>query len=118
MSRTAAIVCAAGVASTFLARALREQIAEHGLDWTVEPLAVDQLPSRLADVSIVFVGHHLAGHVDALQRDIADSDAALHVLDSDDHASASRQALVLLIALDDRTSVLSPLDSKKEAPHG
>lgn len=118
MTRTAAIVCAAGVASTFLARALREQLAQHDLDWRVEPLAVDQLPSRITDVSVVLVGHHLAGHVDELRLGLVGTGVTAHLLDSDDHASAARQALALLLALDARSPVTSSSPSKKEAPHG
>ena len=111
MTRTAAIVCAAGVASTFLARALREQVAQRGLDWQIEPLAVDQLPARLVDLSIVLVGHHLASNFTGLHDQVADTGVPAHLLDSDDHTSAARQALALLLALDSRPTVSSPLDS-------
>ncbi|MBX9471562.1 hypothetical protein [Microcella sp.] len=111
MTRTVAIVCAAGVASTFLARALREQLAQHELDWSVEPLAVDQLPSRAAELSIVLVGHHLAAHFVAVRDGLAETGVPAHLLDSDDHASAARQALALLLAHDSRSTVSSPLDS-------
>ncbi len=111
MTRTAAIVCAAGVASTFLAKALREQVAHHGLDWIIEPLAADQLPSRLQELSIVLVGHHLRGGFTDVQEVLADTGVAAHLLDSDNHTEAARQALALLLALDSRSSVSTPLDS-------
>lgn len=111
MTRTAAIVCAAGVASTFLAKALREQLAQHELDWRIEPLAADQLPARIAELSMVLVGHHLSAQVDTLRHELSDTRVPVHLLDSDDHASAARQALALLLALDSRTTVSSPLDS-------
>ena len=111
MTRTAAIVCAAGVASTFLARALREQLAQHELDWIIEPLAADQLPSRAPELSVVLVGHHLAPQFAELRTGLAETGVPAHLLDSDDHASAARQALALLLAHDSRTTVSSPLDS-------
>lgn len=111
MTRTVAIVCAAGVASTFLARALREQLAQHELDWSVEPLAADQLPARAAELSIVLVGHHLAEQLAEVRDGLAETGVPAHLLDSDDHASAARQALALLLAHDSRTTVSSPLDS-------
>lgn len=111
MTRTAAIVCAAGVASTFLARALREQLAQHELDWSVEPLAADQLPARASELSIVLVGHHLRTRFTELRDELAEAGVPVHLLDTDDHASAARQALALLHDLDSRTTVTSPLDS-------
>ena len=111
MTRTVAIVCAAGGASTFLARALREQLAQHELEWRVEPLAADQLPDRIAELSIVLVGHHLEAQVAELRAAHAPAGVPVHLLDSDEHASAARQALALLLAHDSRTSVSSPLDS-------
>ena len=111
MTRTAAIVCAAGVASTFLARAVRHEVAQHGLDWAIEPLAADQLADRVGEVSIVFVGHHLRTGFAGVEQVLAASAVRAHLLDSDDHATAAQQALALLLALDSRPSVSSPLDS-------
>ncbi len=118
MTRTAVIVCAAGVASTFLARTLRAQVAAHDLDWQIEPLAADQLAARVGEVSIVFVGHHLGDGFAGVQNTLGGSAALAHLLDSDDHTLAARQALTLLLALDSLPPVSSHLDSKKEAPHG
>jgi PTS system cellobiose-specific IIB component len=111
MTRAVAIICAAGVASTFLARALRELLAQHDLDWNVEPLAADQLPARAGELSIVLVGHHLAAQFTEVRDGLAETGVPAHLLDSDDHASAARQALALLLAHDSRTTVSSPLDS-------
>lgn len=60
MTRTVAVVCGAGVSSTFLARGLRRLLAERGLDWSVEPLAVDQLAGSAERLDHVVVGRHLA----------------------------------------------------------
>ncbi len=111
MTRTAAIVCAAGVASTFLARALRERLAEHDLDWQVEPLAADQVPARLSELSVVFVGHHLSEQFAELEQSLAAEAVPALLLDSDNHARAAEQALALLVDLESRTAVSSPLDS-------
>ena len=118
MTRTVAIVCAAGVASTFLARALRERIAEHALDWQVEPLAADQLPARVSNLSVVFVGQHLRDQFVELQQSLADAAVPARLLDSDNHTSAAEQALALLVDLDSRARISPSLDSQKEAPHG
>ncbi len=64
MTRTVAVVCGSGVSSTFLARGLRGAIAERSLDWTVEPLSVDELADRADALDLVIVGHHLAADVD------------------------------------------------------
>ena len=111
MTRTVAIVCAAGVASTFLARALREQLSLHELDWNVQPLAADQLRSRAAELSLVFVGHHLSNQFSELRDELAETGVPGHLLDSDDHASAARQALALLLDLDSRAPSSPHLDS-------
>ena len=105
MTRTAAIVCGAGVSSTFLARAVRERVSQSGLDWLIEPLAADQVVARAAEFSVVLVGHHLADSFEEFSARIADSGVPALVLDSDDHASAADQALDLLHSLDRRTTV-------------
>lgn len=60
MTRTAAIVCGAGVSSTFLARAIRRELAARAADWIVEPLALDQLMGEAPRLDHVILGHHLA----------------------------------------------------------
>lgn len=70
MTRTAAIVCGSGVSSTFLARALRRELAERSIDWVVEPLALDQVVQASARLDRVILGQHLA-------REAADVIAAL-----------------------------------------
>jgi PTS system cellobiose-specific IIB component len=59
MTRTAAIVCGAGVSSTFLARALRRALAEQSSEWTVEPLALDQVVHEAPRLDHVILGEHL-----------------------------------------------------------
>lgn len=59
MTRTAAIVCGAGVSSTFLARALRHALAERSTDWVVEPLALDQVVHEAPRLDHVILGQHL-----------------------------------------------------------
>ena len=65
MTRTVAIVCGAGVSSTFLARAVRDLVRERGLDWTVEALAEDQLVDRASSLDLVLANlhEHLALHL-------------------------------------------------------
>lgn len=105
MTRTAAIVCGAGVSSTFLARAVRHQSAHDGLDWHFEPLAEDQLGSRIAEFSVVFIGHHLAARYDEIAAALASSGVPTVLLDSDDHGGATAQAVTALHSLDRRTTV-------------
>jgi len=105
MTRTAAIVCGAGVSSTFLARAVRELAAQHGLEWNIEPLAEDQVGARIGELSMVFVGHHLADRFAEVSKSLAPSGVAVICLESDDHASAAHQALIALQALDRSTTV-------------
>lgn len=100
MTRTAAIVCGAGVSSTFLARAVRDLVAQHGLDWQIEPLAEDQVRSRLDDLSIVLLGHHLADRFTEVSASLAPHGVSIVSLDSDNHASAAAQALLALQSLD------------------
>lgn len=66
MTRTVAVVCGSGVSSTFLARGIRAQLAERSLDWRVEPLSIDELTGRAAELDLVLVGHHLASSLDAV----------------------------------------------------
>ncbi|UYN83569.1 MAG: hypothetical protein KIT89_12960 [Microcella sp.] len=105
MTRTAAIVCGAGVSSTFLARAVRELVAQHRLDWNIEPLAEDQVGSRAGELSMVLVGHHLAHRFDEVSTSLAPSGITVICLESDDHASAARQALTALLSVDRSTTV-------------
>lgn len=105
MTRTAAIVCGAGVSSTFLARAVRTLATERGLDWIVEPLAEDQLPTRIDDLAIVLVGHHLADRFEALQSALALSGVPAALLPAGDPAATAEQGVALLHALDSARSV-------------
>jgi PTS system cellobiose-specific IIB component len=100
MTRTAAIVCGAGVSSTFLARAVRTLATERGLDWHVEPLAEDQLPHRIDDLAIVLVGHHLADRFEALQSALALSGVPAALLPAGDPVATAEQGVALLHALD------------------
>lgn len=104
MTLTAAIVCGAGVSSTFLARALRERVAEHGLEWAIEPLAEDQLTDHAERFAVVFVGHHLADRLDQIRLAVAPHGVPVCALDSDAHTDAARQALAVLLDRDPRTS--------------
>ena len=105
MTRTAAIICGAGVSSTFLARAVRELVAQHGLEWNIEPLAEDQVSTRIDELSIVLVGHHLASRFDEISASLTRSGVVAIRLESDDHASAAHQSLVALHAFDRSTTV-------------
>lgn len=110
--RTAAIVCGAGVSSTFLARAIRVLVAERELDWHVEPLAEDQLAARIDDLSIVLVGHHLADRFPALQTALAASSVPAALLEAADHAATAEQGVALLLSLDSARTV------SEGHPHG
>lgn len=103
--RTAAIVCGAGVSSTFLARAVRTLATERGLDWRVEPLAEDQLAQRVTELAIVLVGHHLADRFDALQSALAVSGVPVALLPAGDPVAAAEQGVALLLSLDSASSV-------------
>lgn len=105
MTRIAAIVCGAGVSSTFLARAVRELAAQHGLEWVIEPLAEDQVGARIGELSIVLIGHHLADRFAEVSESLARSGVPVVCLESDDHASAAQQALIALQSLDRSTTV-------------
>jgi cellobiose PTS system EIIB component len=60
MTRTAVVVCGAGVSSTFLARSLRRALQARDADWKIEPLALEQLVEQTDRVEHVIIGHHLA----------------------------------------------------------
>lgn len=110
--RTAAIVCGAGVSSTFLARAMRTLATERGLDWRVEPLAEDQLPHRLHELAIVLVGHHLADRFEALQSTFAVSGVPAALLPAGDPVATAEQGVALLLSLDSARTV------SEGHPHG
>ncbi|MFN4002215.1 PTS sugar transporter subunit IIB [Microcella sp.] len=112
MTRTAAIVCGAGVSSTFLARAVRTLATERGLDWRIEPLAEDQVPTRIDELSIVLVGHHLADRFEALQRALALSGVPAALLPEGDPVTTAEHGVALLLALDSARTV------SEGHPHG
>ena len=105
MTQHVAVVCGAGVSSTFLARALRRELSDAGLEISVEALAEDQLP--LAIVDIVLVGAHLASRFDELRARVESSGARAFLLTASEPAAAAREALALL-----------ELDSSTAAPKG
>ncbi len=94
MTHHVAVVCGAGVSSTFLARGLRRELSEAGADVSVEALAEDQLP--LATVDTVFVGAHLASRFDELRARVESSGARAFLLTAPEPAAAAREALALL----------------------
>jgi PTS system cellobiose-specific IIB component len=100
MARIAAIVCGAGVSSTFLARALHALVVERGLDWSIEPLAEDELIRRSGDVAMVFVGHHLAYRFADVQARLALSGVPFALLETSDQATAAEQGVAALDAMD------------------
>jgi PTS system cellobiose-specific IIB component len=65
---TILIVCGAGASSTFLAMRLRAIAATRGVAVVVEATSEAELVSRLADVSVVLVGPHLAPTFDAMNE--------------------------------------------------
>lgn len=117
MHRTAAIVCGAGVSSTFLARAVRDLANENGLEWQVEPLAEDQVANRADSLGLVLVGHHLAHRLDDLRLVVASNGVPVVVLDSDDLAAAAHQSLTLLQSHDAERADGANRPSKG-SPHG
>ena len=110
MTQHVAVVCGAGVSSTFLARALRRELSDRGLDATVEALADDQLPSSGLDT--VFVGAHLASRFDELRARVESSGARALLLTALEPTAAAREAFALL----DLNS--SPSAVSKGHPHG
>lgn len=94
MAHHIAVVCGAGVSSTFLARALRRELADAGIDATVEALAEDQLPPTGADV--VVVGAHLASRFDELRARVESSGARAFLLTAPEPVAAAREAFALL----------------------
>jgi len=105
MTRTAAIVCGAGVSSTFLARAVRTLATERGLDWHVEPLAEAELPRRIDVLSYVLVGHHLAGRFAELKAALAINGVPAALLEASDPVAAAEQGVALLLSLDTASTV-------------
>lgn len=96
MSQTVAILCGAGVSSTFLARALRERLAERSLDWTVEPLAADQLSEWLDHLSLVLVGHHMTQSLAEVSAMCSEKGIRVATLDSPHHDFAALQAVTII----------------------
>ena len=107
MTRIVAIVCGAGVSSTFLARAVRDLVGQRSLDWTVEALAEDQLATRAPDLDLVLLGHHVASRRDLVRAVVGA--VPVGVLAHTDPLTAARDALALL------TSTITP---SKGATHG
>jgi PTS system cellobiose-specific IIB component len=100
MTRTVAIVCGAGVSSTFLARAVRDLVRERDLDWSVEALAEDQLVGRAASLDLVLLGQHVASRLDLVRS--AMGDVPIGVLAHTDHLTAARDAVALLTSTIER----------------
>ena len=100
MTRTVAIVCGAGVSSTFLARAVRDLVRERGLDWTVEALAEDQLVDRASSLDLVLLGQHVASRLDLVRS--AMGEVPVGVLAHADHLTAARDAVALLTSTTER----------------
>ncbi|MDP3208055.1 MAG: hypothetical protein Q8M65_02805 [Rhodoglobus sp.] len=114
MSQTVAVLCGAGVSSTFLARALREQLAERSLDWTVEPLAVDQLGDRLDHLSLVLIGHHMAESIAEVTSMCRAKGIRVAKLDSPHHDFAALQAVTIIAEAEPSASI----NATKGYPHG
>lgn len=117
MHRTAAIVCGAGVSSTFVARAVRALAIERGLDWQIEPLAEDQLAQRADSLGLVLVGHHLADRVSDVQSAVAASGVPVVVLDSVDLTAAAEQGVALMQVHEAERAVRAGLPPKGNS-HG
>lgn len=113
MTRIAAIVCGAGVSSTFLARALQALAVEQGLDWSIEPLAEDELTRRSGDVAMVFVGHHLSHRFADVQARLALSDVPSALLETSDQVTAAEQGVAVLAAMDQARQLDSATASNK-----
>lgn len=114
MTQTVAIVCGAGVSSTFLARAMREQLAERSIAWVVEPLAVDQLSDRLDRLSLVLVAHHMAGSLTEVSAMCDASGVPVVLLHSAHHELAAQQAVTLITDAE----ISASDDVTKGHPHG
>jgi cellobiose PTS system EIIB component len=71
VTRTAAVVCGAGISSTFLARAIRRALDERSADWALDPLALDQLLAAAPHLDHVVIGHHLADDAPAIAAALA-----------------------------------------------
>lgn len=100
MTRTVAIVCGAGVSSTFLARAVRDLARECDLDWTVEALAEDQLADRAPELDLVLLGQHVSSRLEVVRA--AMGDVPVGVLAHSDHLTAARDAVALLTTTTER----------------
>lgn len=99
MTRTVAVVCGAGVSSTFLARALRRELVAAGLDWAVEPLALGQLAAEAPRLDHVIIGHHLAADAPALVASLAGQGVPATLLTTPGTGDdAAREAAALLTA--------------------
>ncbi len=114
MSRTVAIVCGAGVSSTFLARTIREQLAEKSLDWVVEPLAIDQLSDRLGELSLVLVGQHMAASFAEVTQICRARGVSVAQLEGLHHLPAALQAVMIITDTDPSASA----DARKGNSHG
>lgn len=100
MTRTVAIVCGAGVSSTFLARAVRDLVRERELDWTVEALAEDQLAGRAPELDLVLLGQHVASRLDLVSS--AMGAVPVGLLAHADQLTAARDAVALLTSTPER----------------
>ncbi len=102
MTQTVAIVCGAGVSSTFLARAVRDLVSARGIDWRVLPLAQDQLIDLAPTLDLVLFGSHLDGRVAEITAELERCSVAVATLQAPDHLTASREALRHLIEIPSR----------------
>ncbi|MDF2045829.1 MULTISPECIES: PTS sugar transporter [Microbacterium] len=65
------VVCGAGASSTFVAQRVRRAAHERGLDYAASAGTLRSLPIDLDGCDVVLVGPHLAGDLDAIERDAA-----------------------------------------------
>lgn len=114
MTQTVAVVCGAGVSSTFLARALRESLTERSLDWIVEPLAADQVVAHLDRLSLVLVGHHMVGAFDELATVCRERGIPIAQLHASHHDHATQHALTIIAEADASAAAIV----SKGHPHG
>jgi PTS system cellobiose-specific IIB component len=77
------VICGAGASSTFVAQRLRHAAHDAGLDFKAIAGTPQSLLVDLDEADLVLVGPHLAGSLDAIERDASARGAAAALLPDD-----------------------------------
>lgn len=85
--------CAAGMSSSILARQLRREVKERGLDWRVRCVEIDAVLDETEPFEVLMVGPQVVYKVERLQRHFGNR-TVVSCIDSQTYAFCDGTALV------------------------